>query len=244
MREVKIEAIPLDRLTPLLDPERVERLGQYAERARALLEDRIVWNVNATATGGGVAEMLQALLAYSRGAGVDTRWLVLEAGPDFFALTKRIHNLLHGAVGDGGPTGAAEAAAYDAVMDDQLQELRALGSPGEIVVLHDPQTAGLAAGLRDHGAHVVWRCHVGRDTTNAVTDRAWAFLRPYVEAAEATIFTRRAYVPDWTCQDWGWLIPPSLDPFSPKYRTLASSDMEAPLRHPRIVPFPDDGGSL
>jgi trehalose synthase len=244
MREVRIDPMSMERLASVLVPGRSAALAEAALRGRDLLSGRTVWNVNSTASGGGVAEMLQALLAYSRGAGVDTRWLVLEAKPDFFALTKRIHNLLHGAVGDGGPTGTAEAATYEAVMDDQLQELRALVSRGDIVILHDPQTAGLAAGLRDHGAHVVWRCHVGRDTTNAVTDRAWAFLRPYVEAADATIFTRRAYVPDWTDQDRVWLIPPSLDPFSTKNRPLPSADVEAALRHTRIVPFPDDGGSL
>src|SRR4051794_41220969 len=68
MREVHIEAIPLDRLTPLLDPERVERLVQYADRSRTLLEDRIVWDVNATATGGGGAGRLQALPGHRRGA--------------------------------------------------------------------------------------------------------------------------------------------------------------------------------
>src|SRR3954470_5024316 len=113
MRDVQIEAIPLDRLTPLLDPDRVERLGEYAARATKLLDGRIVWNVNATATGGGVAEMLQALLAYGRGAGVNTRWLVLDGTPEFFKLTKRIHNLLHGSTGDGGPLGDEEKALYE-----------------------------------------------------------------------------------------------------------------------------------
>lgn len=107
MREVQVEAIPLDRLVTLLEPERAERLGTYAVRARELLDGRIVWNINATATGGGVAEMLQALLAYARGTGVDTRWLVLDGTPEFFRITKRIHNLLHGSPGDGGPLGAA-----------------------------------------------------------------------------------------------------------------------------------------
>jgi hypothetical protein len=78
MRQVQVDAIPLDRLTPLLSPERAERLAVYATRARELLDGRIVWNINATATGGGVAEMLQALLAYGRGAGADTRWLTLD----------------------------------------------------------------------------------------------------------------------------------------------------------------------
>src|SRR3954471_22646980 len=241
MREVQIDPMSLERLASVLVPGREAVLADAALRGRALLSGRTVWNVNSTASGGGVAEMLQALLAYSRGAGVDTRWLVLEAGPEFFALTKRVHNLLHGSLGDGGPTGAAEAALYEAVMDDQLVELRRLVVPGDIVLLHDPQTAGMAAGLRAHGAHVVWRCHVGRDSTDAVTDRGWAFLRPYVEAAEATIFTRRAYVPDWAAPEAVWLIPPSLDPFSTKNRPLPDADVEAALRHTRIVPFADDG---
>jgi trehalose synthase len=244
MREVQIDPMSLQRLASVLVPGRDAVLAEAALRGRDLLAGRTVWNINSTASGGGVAEMLQALLAYSRGAGVDTRWLVLDANPEFFALTKRVHNLLHGALGDGGPTGPAEAATYEAVMDDQMGELLDLVSPGDIVLLHDPQTAGLAQGLRDHGAHVVWRCHVGRDTTNDVTDRGWSFLRPYVQAAEATIFTRRAYVPDWADQDRVWLIPPSLDPFSTKNRPLPRADVEAALRHTAIVPFPDDGGSL
>jgi trehalose synthase len=244
MREVQVDPMSMERLASVLAPGRSAVLAEAAEHGRDLLAGRTVWNVNSTASGGGVAEMLQALLAYSRGAGVDTRWLVLEAGPDFFALTKRVHNLLHGALGDGGPTGPEEAAVYQAVMDDQLQELVELVAPGDIVILHDPQTAGLAAGLREHGAHVVWRCHVGRDTTNDATDRAWAFLRPYVEAADATIFTRRAYVPAWTDADRVWLIPPSLDPFSTKNRPLQRQDVRAALRQAGIVLFGADGGTL
>ena len=99
MREVEVDAIPLDRLAGLLSPVRAARLAGYAERARALLAGRTVWNVNATARGGGVAEMLQALLAYSRGAGVTTRWLVLSGDPEFFTITKRLHNVLHGIAG-------------------------------------------------------------------------------------------------------------------------------------------------
>src|SRR4051795_13167837 len=106
MREVRIDPMSLERLASVLVPGREAVLADAALRGRALLSGRTVWNVNSTASGGGVAEMLQALLAYSRGAGVDTRWLVLEAGPEFFALTKRVHNLLHGAVGGGGPNRA------------------------------------------------------------------------------------------------------------------------------------------
>lgn len=231
MREVQIDSIPLERLAALLEPERTARLAEYAERGRRLLEGRIVWSVNATATGGGVAEMLQALLAYSRGAGVDARWLVLNGSPEFFGLTKRIHNVLHGSPGDGGPLGERERLLYEAVLAVNLTSLMRLVKPGDVVLLHDPQTAGLIPGVRAAGAHAVWRSHIGRDTTNEFTDLGWAFLQPYVEQAEAVIFTRAAYVPSWVDQNRVWIIPPSLDPFTAKNADMAADDVKAVLRH-------------
>ena len=105
MQEVHVDAAPLQRLEVLLPAERVEMLERTAGHARELLAGRVVWNLNSTAQGGGVAEMLQVLLAYGRGAGVDTRWLVLDGDPDFFLITKRLHNMLHGSRGDGGVLG-------------------------------------------------------------------------------------------------------------------------------------------
>lgn len=235
MRGVEVGSIPLDRLASLVDKERAERLMDYAVRARTLLADRIVWNVNATATGGGVAEMLQALLAYGRGAGVDTRWLVLDATPDFFRITKRVHNLLHGSPGDGGPLGAAERAAYEAALAPNLEHLLAVVRPQDIVLLHDPQTAGLVPALRAAGLHPVWRSHVGRDTPNALTEAAWEFLRPYVEPSEAMIFSRPVYAPAWTDPGRLWSIPPSLDPFTAKNRDLAPADVEATLSYAGLI---------
>ena len=244
MHEVQIEPMPLERLASVLSAERQAALADSAVRARNLLRGLTVWNVNSTASGGGVAEMLQALLAYTRGAGISSRWLVLEGSRDFFAVTKRIHNLVHGSPGDGGPTGHVEKAVYEQVLAGQLEELRTLIPPGDVVILHDPQTAGLATALRDHGAHVVWRCHVGRDTSNESTDRAWSFLHTYVRHVEATIFSRRRYAPAWVDQDRLWVIPPSLDPFSTKNRPLLRSDVRATLREAGIVAFPDRGGRL
>src|SRR5690348_11634191 len=166
MREVEVGAIALDRLAGLLSSARAERLADGATRARELFAGRTLWNVNATATGGGVAEMLLALLAYSRGAGVQTRWLVLDGDPEFFATTKRLHNLLHGSPGDGGELGPREAEHYERVLTHNAEQLGGLVRPGDVVLLHDPQTAGLAGAMRDIGAGVVWRCHVGRDDAN------------------------------------------------------------------------------
>jgi trehalose synthase len=89
----------------------------------------------------------------------------------------------------------------------------------------------MIAGIRDLGAHVVWRCHVGKDTGNEQTDVAWAFLRPYVDAAEALIFSRSAFVPDWVDDNMVWIIPPSLDPFTAKNAEIPPGDVEAVLHH-------------
>ncbi|MGZ4409537.1 MAG: glycosyltransferase, partial [Gaiellaceae bacterium] len=97
---------------PVRDPElfrhvlpegRFEELRRASQEARDLLDGRIVWNVNSTARGGGVVELLRPLVGYARGAGVDARWVVIDGSPEFFDLTKRIHNRLHGSEGDAGP---------------------------------------------------------------------------------------------------------------------------------------------
>lgn len=235
MHEVAVEAVPLHRLAALLDPAQAERLECAEQRARTVLGDKVVWNVNSTAHGGGVAEMLQALLAYARGAGVDARWLALTGDPAFFAITKRVHNMLHGVSGDGGPLGDAERHLIDQVLSANLAALRGRVRPGDIVLLHDPQTAGLVEGVQQLGAKAVWRCHIGRDRSNAFTDRAWEFLRPWLEGADAVIFSRPQYAPPWVLLDKLWVIPPSLDPFTAKNAELAPATVAATLRLAGLV---------
>lgn len=84
--------------------------------------------------------------------------MVIEGGPEFFCVTKRIHDRLHGAIGDGGPLASAELAVYQEAMDRNLRAMDTLMRPGDIALLHDPQTAGLAGPLRDRCVRVVWRC--------------------------------------------------------------------------------------
>src|SRR3954471_2391124 len=102
-----------NRFQTVLPPDRMRAFEQDAEEGRRLLDGRVVWNINSTARGGGVVELLRPLVAYARGAGVDTRWVVIEGSPEFFAVTKRIHNRLHGAEGDGGPLDDRARSVYD-----------------------------------------------------------------------------------------------------------------------------------
>ena len=190
MQEVEVIARSTDLLMTLLTAEQVRAFVDAGHRARAAFGDRTIWHVNATFRGGGVAEMLQTLLAYGLAAGIDNRWLVLDADHEFFTITKRLHNVLHGDPGDGGPLGDAERAHYERVLAANVAELGARVSDRDIVVLHDPQPAGMVDGVRATGARVVWRCHIGSDSTNEQTELGWAFLRPYIEQADAYVFTR------------------------------------------------------
>ncbi len=220
VREVMISPMALDRLQPLLLPGRSDELTATAKRGRELLEGKVVWNINSTASGGGVAEMLQTLLAYGRGVGVDTRWLVIEGDPDFFVLTKRLHNMLHGATGDAGPLGTPERAHYVSVLAGQRDDLLGRIRPEDVVLLHDPQTAGLVDLVQEAGAHAVWRCHIGSNAVTPSSEAAWAFLRPFVEKAGALVFTRPEYAPEWVPQDRLHVIAPSIDPLAVKNRDL------------------------
>jgi trehalose synthase len=239
MDEVTIQPVDLERLAALLPGDRVVRLARAVERARAAFGDRVVWHVNATAQGGGVAEMLQTLLAYAQGAGIESRWRVLDGDPRFFEITKRLHNVLHGDPGDGGPLGPEERAHYDEVLRGNLADLARDVSPGDIVLLHDPQTAGLAEGLRALGARVVWRCHVGRDRPDEVTRSGWEFLRPYVAHAEGLVFSRREYAPAWVDDELLSVIPPSIDPLAVKNMVLTPAQVPAILARAGLV---TDGG--
>jgi hypothetical protein len=173
------------------------RFEVAAEAAQSVLAGHSVLNVNSTATGGGVAEMLQTLLAYVRGAGVDPRWLVIEGDPEFFAITKRIHNGLYGSPGDGGELGQAERAHYERVFVRNADELWTHVKSGDVVLIHDPQPAGLMQIAKDAGARVLWRCHVGVDRPNPWTERAWEFLRPYLIDVDAYVVSHPAFAPPW-----------------------------------------------
>ncbi|MGH9182532.1 MAG: glycosyltransferase [Acidimicrobiales bacterium] len=234
LTEVSLQAVPLARFEPLIGAEQTEQLRAAAAAASRLLDGRTVWNVNSTATGGGVAEMLQPLLAYSRGAGVDARWLVIEGDPELFRITKRLHNGLHGIPGDGGPLGPTEHAHYEEVLKANAEELLAIVRPGDIVLLHDPQTAGLVPAMLGTGATTVWRSHIGIDVSNQLVERSWTFLRRYLDGAHAYVFSRTAYVPSWLTERVH-IISPSIDPFSAKNSEMPTSTVQGVLAHVGLI---------
>jgi trehalose synthase len=224
--EVPRRAVSL--LEPVIGARRYAELVGAAHQLSPALAGRTIWNVNSTAAGGGVAEMLQVLVGYVQDLDVRVGWLLISGDAEFFAITKRLHNQIHGSLA-ADPLGTAEARHYAHMLAANAVELAARVRPGDVVLLHDPQTAGLAKPLAEAGARVVWRCHVGVDWENDVTMAGWDFLRPHLSAAEAYVFSRQQYVPSWIPAERAWVIPPSIDPFSPKNQQLDAGTVQAIL---------------
>ena len=203
----------------LTRPSDLRRYERAVAGAVAGLDGHTWWHVNSTADGGGVAELLHALLGYPLDAGVRTRWL-------------------RGAPGDGGPLGPEERSVYDATLRHELQLLASLVRPGDVVTLHDPQAVGLAPLLGATGAHVIWVCHVGVDTANDLAREAWRFLLGDARAAATTVFTRNAYVWDGLDPSKVAIIPPCIDATSPKNVPIEHATVAAVLAAAGVLEAP------
>jgi trehalose synthase len=239
MREVELKPRSLSALTAVLPSDQAAKLETAISQARQSLDGRTIWNVNATASGGGVAEMLYTLLGYLIDAGVDARWLVLDGDEEFFAITKSIHNAVHG-VGDPSEFTDSRHAGYRRVLHNNnlpmmLEQVRRQ----DLVLLHDPQAAGLLQPLKDAGIAVAWRSHIGRDVPNEQSTAAWEFLRSYVDGADAIVFSRPQYAPTWVVADRLWIIPPSIDPLAVKNRQMASDACQRVMARAGLVSMDD-----
>jgi trehalose synthase len=234
-REIDISAMSPERFRAVLGPDRYAEFEARAREARDLLDGRVVWNVNSTALGGGVVELLRPLVAYARGAGVDARWCVIDGPPEFFAVTKRIHNRLHGAEGDGGRLDDEARRIYESVLAENVAELADRVREGDVVILHDPQTAGMVPAIREAGAAAIWRCHVGLDHPDEVARGAWAFLLPYLREADAYVFSRESFAWAGLDRDRIAVIAPTIDVFAPKNVDMPSMTARAVLQASGLV---------
>jgi trehalose synthase len=200
-------------------PEAVERLR---DAAKALQGARLL-QVNSTAFGGGVAELLHTHVPLLQDLGIDTTWALIEGHEEFYALTKGIHNALQGAPLDWGP---GHEAVYWERIRANARELVELAEPFDYVLIHDPQPAGLLQALEELGGRHgrwLWRCHVDLSTPNATV---WAFFEPLVRSHDAVIFTLDEYRQPGLVGPHIASIPPSIDPLSPKNVELSGETIQ------------------
>jgi trehalose synthase len=242
IQEVRLSARRLQQFAQIVPPGEMGEALQSAAAVRDRLEGRVLWQVNSTAVGGGVAEMLPPLLGYTRGTGVDARWVVIDGDPEFFRITKRIHHALHGSLGDGTPLDDQARRHYEETLRKNAEELCAVVRSGDVVFLHDPQTAGLGPALVRAGARVLWRCHIGHDTTNEEVEAGWRWLRPYLESIPLFVFSRQAYIPDYCDHGKSAIVTPSIDVFSPKNQDLDDATVRSILVQADLVggPAPEE----
>jgi trehalose synthase len=192
----------------------VERLHALAEPLR----DARVLHLNATAYGGGVAELLATHVPLMRSTGVDVDWQVMHGSDEFFEVTKAVHNGLQGADIDWTPN--MQRVYLEKVLDNALL----FEGQYDFVVVHDPQPAALLSFLRERlggsmtGTRWIWRCHI--DLTDA-NPGVWEFFRPFVELYDASVWTMPEFVPASLTMENITFLPPCIDPLSVKNLDLA-----------------------
>jgi trehalose synthase len=227
----------------IIGEKRYEQLRILAKAAAG----RSMLHINATAYGGGVAEILQNLVPLLRDAGVDAHWAVLDAPPAFYDITKKIHNALQGMKLE---LSEVEKRLFLDVARDNAAQLR----HADVVLAHDPQAVALRHFATDPDrAGWVWRCHIDLTTAH---QPVWSFLKPFVEEHDASIWTMPQFVrPD--LKQKVLIQAPTIDPLSLKNQDMPVStarelvrrwniDLERPilLQVSRFDPWKDPLGVI
>lgn len=187
------------------------------------LEGKSVLHVNSTAVGGGVAEILNRMVPLFRELDINTTWEVIKGGEDFYAVTKKFHNALHG---DEQEVAPKDYQVYEDTLDQNLAQMKL---DADIVFIHDPQPAALVKKRRELKNHWIWRCHIDLSQPDP---HVWDFLRPYVEQYDTCVFSAPSFAQ--TLHIPQVLISPSIDPLSDKNRDLREEEIKAILDRLRI----------
>ena len=202
----------------------------------ANLKKKTIWMVNSTATGGGVAEMLPRMISILRQLGFQVEWLVISPdNKDFFQLTKKIHNNLHGSGNPG--FSDSDRNLMDQIGREMAGAFEKSVKPDDILVIHDPQPlpAGYFFLQKNSTVQAVWRCHIGIDKQNEASVSAWQFLKPYLQGFQQTIFSAQEYAPDFL-KSFTQVIYPAIDPLTHKNRPLTIHKTTGILANAGLLP--------
>lgn len=193
--------------------ESIDRLLEIARRLKGV---RVV-HVNSTAFGGGVAEILRSMVPLMTSVGLKAEWLVITPPPEFFNVTKKIHNGLQGMEVT---LTNEEKEFYMNILSHSAEYLDF--SDGDIIMIHDPQPMGLRI-LKEWGGRWIWRCHIDLSTPY---QPIWEFVRGMLSRYHASIFHLKEFVKSDTPTPRVYVIPPSIDPLSPKNIMLSESEVD------------------
>ncbi|HEY7535885.1 MAG TPA: glycosyltransferase [Thermodesulfobacteriota bacterium] len=191
--------------TAIVGKDIIDELNILGEK----FQDKTVQNINSTAVGGGVAEILTRMIPLLRQLGINARWDVIKGDEKFFTVTKKIHNALHG--------------VNEEISSDELQyflqvnreNVKEINSFDDVVFVHDPQPVALVERKKDIGKKWVWRCHI--DITHP-QPAIMNFMKSYIEKYDSMVFSAPAFSRDIDVPQI--LISPSIDPLSDKNKDL------------------------
>jgi trehalose synthase len=206
---VDFKLISVEDYEPLIGAKAVDRILTNARR----LHDLHLLNINSTYYGGGVAEILSSLTLLMNSAGIKTGWRVIQGRPDFFSITKKMHNALHGAeinITDL-KTQIYEEVAFENAIRNHIDH--------DIVIVHDPQPLPLIRHYRKV-APWIWRCHV--DLSHPNPD-LWEYLAPLVERYDAVVLSLPEYAQKLATPQR--FIAPAINPFSTTNKDLSEAEV-------------------
>lgn len=212
LQEVRVNPRSLNDYIPIVGEERIKNLRELAKP----LQNKKVLNLNATAFGGGVSELLKTQVALMQDLGITTEWHVMRAKPEFFDVTKILHNTLQGS---------------NVVITEEMKEIynntvrenaKMIAESYDFVIFHDPQTIGMRQYVSAPISKSIWRCHIDTSEPNKET---WEFLYPFMQNFDAVIFTLDEFVNESANFKNLTFIPPSIDPLSPKNIEMSEEEV-------------------
>lgn len=189
----------------VVGPEVIKELRVLADHVR----HKSLQNINSTPVGGGVAEILTRMIPLLHELEVNASWDVIKGDEAFFNVTKAFHNALHG------KKEKITKKMLDIYRENTAMNLAGMEITGNVMLIHDPQPAGLILRKPEIDGQWVWRCHIDVSNPNPAV---WDFLKPYVERYDATIFSMPDFARQLSVPQM--MIPPSIDPLSDKNKEL------------------------
>ncbi|MDD5259181.1 MAG: glycosyltransferase [bacterium] len=200
----------MDDYIPITGQSTIDDLRLLAEK----LQGKVVQTINSTSVGGGVAEILNQMVPLLKELGVDTHWDLIKGGIEFFDVTKKIHNALHGREEN------ITLHDLDVFRETSQRNMEEIKIYGDIVFIHDPQPIGLVR--KKSGNKWIWRCHVD---VSSPDKEIWRFLNEFIVQYDAAVFSAPSFSPVLPIRQF--LISPSIDPLSDKNKELPAETIKA-----------------
>ena len=204
--------IKIENYIPIVGQSIINDLQLLAER----LKGKIIQNINSTPVGGGVAEILNRMMPLLKQLGVDARWDVIKGGEQFFEVTKKFHNALHGRPEE------IIKQDFEIFMETSHINIEQVNIYGDIVFVHDPQPIALVE--KKSLNKWIWRCHIDVSNPN---ERVWQFLMDFIIKYDSTVFSAPAFSRVLPIRQF--LIAPSIDPLSDKNKELPQETIDTVL---------------